>query len=125
MKKKFLKIFLLFVAGAYLITPLYANEFDSVKGQWLRPDGGYVLIINDIDKEGNLDSVYLNPRPINVSQANVTTKDDQIKIFVELRDTYYPGSYYTLTYDPDNDRLVGVYHHLGINQDFDVYFVRK
>jgi hypothetical protein len=43
---------------------------------------------------------------------------------VELRDRLYPGSYYTLTYDPREDRLSGVYHHLGINQEFDVVFTR-
>jgi hypothetical protein len=51
--------------------------------------------------------------------------EDKIEIFVELKDTYYPGNYYTLTYNQEADRLIGVYHHLGINQKFDVYFTRK
>ena len=42
----------------------------------------------------------------------------------ELRDRGYPGNYYTLIYDSQTDRLVGVYHHLGIRQEFAVEFVR-
>jgi hypothetical protein len=91
----------------------------------LRPDGGYVLVINAIDGEGALDSEYLNPRKINVSQARASIESDQIKIFVELKDKYYPGNYYELFYDDENDRLSGTYYHLGLNQEFDIYFVRQ
>ena len=66
---------------------------------------------------------YLNPRPINVSKAQAVIKSDQMNLFIELRDRGYPGNYYTLTYNPQNNRLSGVYHHLGLNQDFDVYFI--
>ena len=47
-----------------------------------------------------------------------------MNVMVELRDRLYPGSYYTLTYDPSEDQLSGVYHHLGVHQDFDVVFMR-
>jgi hypothetical protein len=40
------------------------------------------------------------------------------------QDRNYPGSYYTLTYDPGSDSLAGVYHHLGLAQNFDVAFTR-
>ncbi len=43
---------------------------------------------------------------------------------VELRDRLYPGSYYMLVYDPSKDQLSGVYHHLGVHQDFDAVFTR-
>ena len=46
------------------------------------------------------------------------------KVMVELRDRLYPGSFYTLTYNPQDDQLSGVYHHLGVHQDFDVIFMR-
>ena len=49
----------------------------------------------------------------------------KVEFFVELRDTGYPGSYYTLIYDSESNRLVGVYNHLGLNQKFEVYFVKK
>jgi len=37
----------------------------------------------------------------------------------------YPGSNYTLTYDKDEDRLVGVYYHAVLQQSFDIYFERQ
>jgi hypothetical protein len=46
-------------------------------------------------------------------------------LFIELRDRNYPGNYYTLTYDSQSNRLIGVYHHLGIGQNFDVFFIRR
>jgi hypothetical protein len=32
------------------------------------------------------------------------------QVVVELRDVNYPGSTYTLTYDPGTDRLTGTYY---------------
>ena len=126
-----IKLFFTFLIFSLLIptTSLQAqtkkDEFKKIFGRWLRPDGGYVLVINDIDDEGNLDATYLNPRPINVSQARASIESDQIKIFVELKDRYYDGNYYELHYDESADQLKGVYYHLGINQEFNIYFTRK
>ena len=36
----------------------------------------------------------------------------------------YPGSTYTLTYDPKRDQLQGVYFQATLRQSFDVVFVR-
>jgi len=52
-------------------------------------------------------------------------EEDQIKIYVEMQDIGYPGSNYTLTYDKDADRLVGVYYHAVLKQNFDIFFVRE
>ena len=98
--------------------------YEKLLGRWVRPDGGYVLIIKNVHFDGSIDADYLNPNLINISKARATTESGKTNVFVELRDVGYPGSYYTLTYDKDTDRLVGVYHHLGINQNFDIYFVR-
>ena len=100
------------------------SDFEKLKGKWLRPDGGYVLEVKQVAADGRIDAAYLNPMPINVSQAAASSQAGQIKVFVELRDRLYPGSYYTLTYDAGKDQLAGVYHHLGIGQRFDVIFVR-
>ncbi len=94
-------------------------------GRWVRPDGGYTLLIKAVNDDGSIDAEYFNPNPINVSKAQVSTEPGKTNIFVELRDVGYPGSYYTLVYDPDSNRLAGVYHHLVLKQNFDVYFVRK
>jgi hypothetical protein len=49
---------------------------------------------------------------------------DHIKVEIELRDTGYPGSSYTLLYDPYKDALLGFYYQAVQKQNFDVVFVR-
>lgn len=100
-------------------------DYSKLIGRWVRPDGGYILQIRNIQSDSNLEAAYLNPNPINISKANVSFKAGEIEVLVELRDKYYPGSYYTLTYDPKTDRLIGVYHHLGLGQAINVFFLRK
>lgn len=100
------------------------TSFEVLKGRWLRPDGGYILQIRTIDAGGKIDAGYFNPRPINVSRAEVTQEGGKMKVFVELRDTGYPGSVYTLTYDPKEDVLMGVYFQAAVKQNFDVFFTR-
>ena len=51
--------------------------------------------------------MYLNPRPITVARAEATRDGSTLKVFVELRAPGYPGSTYTLTYDPTHDQLEG------------------
>lgn len=80
-----------------------------LEGRWQRPDGGYVVEIRGVDPSGKIDAVYLNPRPINVARAEATRDGSALKVFVELRAPSYPGSTYTLTYDPQQDQLQGTY----------------
>ena len=101
-----------------------ASEFETLKGKWVRTDGGYVLEIKQVANDGKIDAAYLNPKPINVSKASASPEAGKMKVFVELRDRLYPGNYYKLTYDAGNDQLAGVYYHLGIGQQFDVIFAR-
>ena len=98
--------------------------FEVIESRWLRPDGGYIIQIRSVDAGGKMDAGYFNPRPINVSKAQATKESGEIKVFVELRDTGYPGSTYTLTYDPKDDVLRGVYYQAAARQNFDVYFTR-
>jgi len=100
------------------------SDFEKLQGKWVRTDGGYVLEIKKVAADGKMDAAYLNPNPINVSKAEAKSEAGQTKVFVELRDRLYPGSYYTLTYDRGKNQLAGVYNHLGIHQQFDVIFVR-
>jgi uncharacterized protein (DUF2147 family) len=113
------------IAG--LVVPMGAkgDDYSQIVGKWVRASGGYVLDIQDVQPGGKLEAAYLNPRPINVSKAEVTISEGKINLFVELRDKHYPGNYYTLTYDPESDKLIGVYHHLGIGQNLNVTFSRK
>lgn len=101
------------------------TDYKHLIGQWVRTSGGYVLDIKSISLDGKIEMAYLNPRTINVSKAQANIKAGRINLFIELRDRHYLGNYYTLTYDSQRDRLVGVYHHLGIEQNFDVFFSRK
>ena len=98
--------------------------FEGLKGRWLRPDGGYVIDIRDVDASGKMAAGYFNPRPINVSQAEASREGDTTKVFIELRDVNYPGATYNLTYDPEKDQLRGVYYQPAVGQSFDVFFIR-
>jgi hypothetical protein len=93
-------------------------------GHWLRPDGGYILELKEIGKDGSLKAAYFNPRPINVARAVLSHEDGRLTIFIELRDVNYPGSKYNLQYDPKTDRLKGTYFQAVQKQTFDVEFVR-
>ena len=100
------------------------SEFEKLKGRWQRPDGGYVLEIKSIAANGSLDAGYFNPKSIHFAQAEASREGNAMKVFVELRDVNYPGSTYTLTYDPASDQLKGVYYQAVEKQRFPVAFVR-
>ncbi len=99
-------------------------DFRKLIGRWLRPDGGYVIDIRKIHADGKVDAGYYNPQPINVSRAEVIGADTAIKLFIELRDVGYPGSTYTLIYNPQKDMMFGLYYQAAMGQNFDVVFVR-
>ena len=101
------------------------TDYGRIAGKWLRPDGGYVLELSDVKPEGKLKAAYFNPRPINVAKAEWRSVDDRIQVFVELRDVNYPGSTYTLVYDPEQDRLNGDYYQAVQKVTFDFIFIRK
>ena len=116
----------LVVLGYFVIgeRPSDPNQSQLLKGRWLRPDGGYVLEIQNVKPDGQMDVAYFNPRPIHVAIAKMSQSGPATKVFVELRDTGYPGSAYNLVYDPESDQLKGIYSQAALHQDFDVYFVR-
>ena len=100
------------------------SGFRALSGRWLRPDGGYILDIRGVEANGTIDAVYLNPRPIPVARAEATRDGSTPKVLVELRAPGYPGSTYTLTYDPQRDQLAGIYFQAALQQRFDVVFVK-
>lgn len=107
-----------------LTAGLFAAEFEPLIGRWQRPDGGYVLEIRGIATDGKAAVRYLNPRPINVTRAEASKVNSAFRIFVELRDTGYPGSTYTLAYEPKKDVLLGIYYQAAMRQSFTVVFER-
>jgi hypothetical protein len=100
------------------------EDFQKLVGRWFRNDMSYMIEITSVSADGKLEARYLNPQPIHVSKAEVRRENDALEVLVELTDRGYPGSYYTLTYAPAEDLLRGVYHHLGLQQNFDVAFFR-
>jgi hypothetical protein len=100
------------------------TDVQRLEGRWVRPDGGYILELREIKKDGNLMAAYFNPRPINVFSAKWSRKEGKINLSVELRDVNYPGSKYNLQYEPGVDRLKGTYFQAVEKQTFNIEFVR-
>jgi hypothetical protein len=101
-----------------------APDPSKLAGRWLRTYGGYLLVFRDSAPDGRLTAAYFNPRPIKVAHSEWKLQGSQLSAFVELRDVNYPGSTYTLTYDPATDRLAGVYFQAVQRQHFEVEFQR-
>jgi hypothetical protein len=100
------------------------TDVQRLEGRWVRPDGGYILELREIKKDGSLKAAYFNPRPIKVYSAKWSRKQGKINLFVELRDVNYPGSKYNLQYEPGVDRLKGTYFQAVEKQTFNIEFVR-
>lgn len=105
-------------------TPAAKPEFSVLQGQWVRDDGGYVLMLKKVEPDGTLEATYFNPRPIHVAKAQASQADEQLKLFVELRDEGYPGCTYNLTYDPQREELHGSYYQAAMQETYEVVFRR-
>ncbi|MGA6924475.1 MAG: hypothetical protein WBY88_02270 [Desulfosarcina sp.] len=107
------------------LTPvLLAADYHPLIGRWQRTDGGYVIEIKRIAADGAMQADYYNPNPIHVARAAASLFKEHLKVEVELQDTGYPGSTYTLLYDPKKDALLGLYYQAVQRQNYDVVFVR-
>ena len=124
MRKTAILIWIIVLLASVTAEAAVAADFRSLVGRWQRTDGGYVIDIRQVAPDGSMTAGYFNPRPINVSRANASLFKGYVKVEVELRDTGYPGSTYTLLYDPNRDALVGLYYQAVQQQNFDVVFVR-
>jgi len=111
-------------AGRRARSPAEKADLQKLVGRWLRPDGGYILEIRTVGADGRLDAAYLNPRPIHVERAEASQKGTTVEVFLELQDEGYPGSTYTLVYDPGQDVLSGIYFQAALGQNYQVVFVR-
>ena len=98
---------------------------DVLKGAWIRPDGGYMIVIRNIDPNGQLEAMYFNPNPLPFAKAQASQQGATLRASFELRAGGYDGSTYELAYDPASDRLKGTYYQAVAKQKFDVNFVRK
>ena len=96
-----------------------------LKGNWVRPDGGYTIAIKSIGSDGQLEAMYFNPNPLPFSRAQAVQEGTALRVALELRAGGYGGSTYELTYDPASDRLKGSYYQAVAKQRYEIYFVRK
>ena len=101
------------------------TDLDVLKGAWVRPDGGYVIVIKGVGAAGELDAMYYNPNPLPFAKAQARRDGQLLRADFELRAGGYAGSTYTLGYDSANDRLKGIYYQAVAKQTFEVVFVRK
>ena len=104
--------------------PTEKTDFSLLQGKWQRPDGGYVLSLSNPAAGGGIDASYFNPRPVNVSKSRWSRENAVLQVFVELRDTNYPGATYLLIYNPESDVLYGKYHQPLHSATYDIYFIR-
>lgn len=100
-------------------------SFDTLKGTWIRPDGGYRIEIASVAADGEIAATYFNPNRLPFAKAKATLAGGTLQAAFELRAGGYDGSTYALTYDPASDQLKGVYYQAVMKQKFDIYFVRK
>ena len=99
--------------------------FDVLKGAWVRPDGGYTIMIKAIGTNGELEAMYFNPNSLPFAKAQASREGATLRISFELRAGGYNGSTYELTYDPASDRLKGTYYQAVAKQKYEIYFLRK
>jgi hypothetical protein len=109
-------------AGEALPDPAIQKKFI---GQWVRTDGGYVIHVREIKPDGSVDAGYFNPKPINVSEANVSVWKGFDQLYIKLEDNGYPGSIYKLYYYAEKDQLAGFYYQAAVKETYDVLFIRK
>jgi uncharacterized protein (DUF2147 family) len=111
--------------GASAPAPAAPIGLDRLTGAWVRPDGGYVIVIKSVGPGGELQAMYFNPNPLPFAKAQATREGGAIRAQFELRAGGYNGSTYELRYDPATDRLTGTYYQAVAKQSFEVQFARK
>ncbi|WP_291993899.1 hypothetical protein [Candidatus Accumulibacter sp. ACC003] len=114
-------------AAGNTLSPTAATsvDFKVLKGAWVRPDGGYTITISDVAAGGQIDALYFNPGQLPFARAEASRADGKLRAFFELTAGGYGGSTYDLTYDPANDRLIGIYYQAVAKQKYDIYFQRR
>ena len=100
-------------------------DYSVLRGEWVRPDGGYVIAIRASDAAGKLDAMYFNPKPLPFAKAQALFEGMTLRVSLELRAGGYDGSTYELTYDRASDRLKGIYYQAVAKQKYEVFFARK
>lgn len=101
------------------------QDYTVLAGEWQRTDGSYLVKVSDVQPDGKAVVEYFNPKPIHVEQSATSTQKDLIKLFIQLQDTGYEGSTYTLYYYSEKDALAGFYYQATMDRTYKVIFMRK
>jgi hypothetical protein len=118
-------VFSIFLLATSTVASAEQLDFKLLVGEWVRPDGGYVIHVKGIKPDGMVDAGYFNPSEINIVEANISEWKGLSKLFIKLDDVGYPGSTYTLYYYAEKDALAGFYYQAVLQQTFEVVFLRK
>jgi uncharacterized protein (DUF2147 family) len=105
--------------------PAQQAGLDALVGAWVRPDGGYVIVIKSVGGDGTLQAMYFNPSPLPFAQAKAVREGGVVRAQFELRAGGYNGSTYKLRYEPTSDRLVGTYYQAVAQQSYEIQFERR
>ena len=97
----------------------------KLTGHWLRSDGDYIIQIVKLSGNGKASIGYFNPGPVNVEKGEWLLENGRFYIHVVLRDVNYPGSTYTLGYNPGDDTFTGNYFQAVEGIYYDVIFSRE
>lgn len=100
------------------------SKLSVLVGRWQRTDGGYAIDIQSVAANGEMQAGYFNPRPIKVGRAEAFEKEGKAQMYLELRDVNYPGSYYSLAFNPASGMLAGIYFQATQRETYEVEFVR-
>ena len=95
-----------------------AADYQPLIGRWARTDGDYLIEIKSVTAAGKAEAAYFNPRPINVARAEASRDDGVFRLFMELRDSGYPGCLYKLTLDKSARLLTGTYFQAAQNETY-------
>jgi len=118
-------VFSIFLLATSTVASAEQLDFKLLVGEWVRPDGGYVIRVGEIKPDGTVDAGYFNPSEINITEVNISEWKGLLKLFIKLDDEGYPGSTYTLYYYAEKDALAGFYYQAELHQTFEVVFLRK
>ena len=100
-------------------------NIDVLKGTWVRPDGGYTIVIKSIGPNGQLEATYFNPNPLPFAKAQASQEGESCAHSLNCARAatmVRPTSSATIA---ASDRLKGTYYQAVAKQKFDIYFVRK
>ncbi len=105
--------------------PVVQQDYTVLSGEWQRTDGNYLVKVGDVQAGEQAVVEYFNPKPIHVERSAISTWKGLIKLFIELQDTNYEGSTYTLYYYAEKDALAGFYYQATLDRSYKVIFMRN